>query len=60
MWICNLNPKFWTYLQKSHTYTPMAKSEFQRIGSTLGPYIFQIIENVPRSIHQKPRAIIGE
>jgi hypothetical protein len=26
----------------------MAKSEFQRIGSTLGPYIFQIIENLPR------------
>jgi hypothetical protein len=47
MWICNLNPKFWTYLQKSHTYTPMAKSELQRIGSNLGPYIFQIIENLP-------------
>jgi hypothetical protein len=47
MGICNLNPKLWTYLQKSHTYTLMAKSEFQRIGSTLELYIFQVIKFLP-------------
>jgi hypothetical protein len=34
-------------LQKSHTYAPMAKSEFQRIGSTLKLCNFQTIRILP-------------
>jgi hypothetical protein len=48
MWICNLNPKFWAYLQKALFEPYGVKSDFSAIGSTLGPYIFQIIENLPR------------
>jgi hypothetical protein len=44
MWIYKLNPKFWTNLQNGHTYTQMAKSEISDIGSTLGPYIFQVMK----------------
>jgi hypothetical protein len=34
-------------LQKDHICAPMVKSEFQWIGSTLKPYIFQIMKILP-------------
>jgi hypothetical protein len=41
-----LNPRFWAYLHKHHFCNHMAKSDFQKLGSTLGPYNFQISENL--------------
>jgi hypothetical protein len=36
MWICNLNPRFWAYLQKHHFCDPITKSEKQLIRANFG------------------------
>jgi hypothetical protein len=47
MWICKLNPGFWTYLQKGPPFGFYAMSEISVISSTLELYNFQISENSP-------------
>jgi hypothetical protein len=48
MWIYQLNPKFWTNLQNSHTNTQMVKFENSKRGLILGLCISKNIENFPR------------
>jgi hypothetical protein len=47
MKICNLNPEFWTYLQKGPYLSSKVKSETSDTGPTLKPYISQIMKFLP-------------
>jgi hypothetical protein len=47
MWISNLNRKFWAYLQKALFEPYGVKSGFSAFGSTLEPYICQVIKFLP-------------
>jgi hypothetical protein len=48
MWVCNLNPRFWAYLQKYHLCDHIVKSENSVEGLTLGLCRFKAIVNLPR------------